>query len=134
MNIIIVLLSLTSLPVPPSIENSQKIVVKSTVIGESVTLECVASGTPKPHIKWTRGEESLSFVTNPTLLTLDGGKKLQIVNAQLLDADDYTCVASNVAGNATKEFLLNVLGGCWFLHVRFITVILCLIFMVSLFT
>ena len=104
-------ISITSPPVPPSIENSNQIVVKSTVIGQSITLECVASGTPKPHIKWIRGEESLSFVTNPNLLMVDGGKKLQIINAQLLDADGYTCVASNVAGNATKEFLLKVLGG-----------------------
>ena len=102
------------------------------MIGQSITLECVASGTPKPHIKWIRGEESLSFVTNPNLLMVDGGKKLQIINAQLLDADGYTCVASNVAGNATKEFLLKVLGGWYFfLHDRFITVILCLILMVS---
>ena len=104
-------ISITSPPVPPSIENSNQIVVKSTVIGQSITLECVASGTPKPHIKWIRGEESLSFVTNPNLLMVDGGKKLQIINAQLLDADGYTCVASNIAGNTTKEFLLKVLGG-----------------------
>ena len=96
--------------VPPTIENSQRIVEKSTVIGQSITLECIASGTPTPQIKWIREDEPLSFITNPNLLMIDGGKKLRIINTQLIEVGGYTCVATNVAGNATKEFLLKVLG------------------------
>ena len=41
---------------------------------------------------------------------LENGRKLQVVDAQLLDMGTYKCVASNTAGNATKEFSLNILG------------------------
>ena len=41
---------------------------------------------------------------------LDNGRKLQVVDAQLLDMGTYKCIASNAAGNATKEFSLGILG------------------------
>lgn len=73
-------------------------------------MHCPASGSPEPTYRWIRDGEPFTFVSHPNLRVQDGGQTLQVFNAQLLDIGGYTCVAGNVAGNATKEFLLNVLG------------------------
>lgn len=41
---------------------------------------------------------------------MDSERKLMLINAQLLDRGDYSCTATNVAGNATLEYLVSVLG------------------------
>lgn len=41
---------------------------------------------------------------------LSGGRQLQISIAEKSDAASYTCVASNVAGSAKKEYSLQVYG------------------------
>jgi hemicentin len=73
-------------------------------------MECIASGVPDPTIQWLREGSPFSFVSNPNLRVLEGGRRLQVNNAQLLDIGGYTCVAGNVAGNTSKEFILGVLG------------------------
>ncbi len=95
---------------PPKIKDSLRIVEMSTVINEPLTLECSGSGIPEPTITWVREGERVSYLGNPNLRALDGGRKLKVANAQLQDMGQYTCVASNVAGNASKEFVVNVLG------------------------
>lgn len=40
--------------------------------------------------------------------TLSGGRQLQISIAQQSDAGLYTCVASNIAGAAKKDYSLQV--------------------------
>lgn len=39
---------------------------------------------------------------------LSGGRQLQISIAEKSDAASYTCIASNVAGSAKKEYSLQV--------------------------
>lgn len=46
----------------------------------------------------------------PRLRILSSGRYLQINNAELGDRARYTCVARNVAGETTREFLLAVHG------------------------
>lgn len=41
-----------------------------------------------------------------------GGGKLQIARCQVSDSGTYTCVASNVEGNARKSYHLTVQGIC----------------------
>lgn len=43
---------------------------------------------------------------------LSGGRQLQVAVADRSDAASYTCVASNVAGSATKEYSLQVYSEC----------------------
>lgn len=59
----------------------------------------------------------------PRLRILSSGRYLQINNAELGDSATYTCVARNVAGETTREFLLAVHGNlmeqpwsAWALH------------------
>jgi hypothetical protein len=82
----------------------------SVVIGSSTVLHCPVTGIPEPLIRWTREGEPLSFITEPSLRVQNSGRELHVFNAQLLDIGSYACTASNAAGSATKEFLLNLLG------------------------
>lgn len=41
-----------------------------------------------------------------------GGGKLQIARSQVSDSSTYTCVASNVEGNARKSYRLTIQGIC----------------------
>lgn len=43
---------------------------------------------------------------------LSGGRQLQVAVADRSDAASYTCIASNVAGSATKEYSLQVYSKC----------------------
>ena len=45
-------------------------------------------------------------------------RKLQVVSAQRSDDGAYACVASNPAGDTSKEYELNVLGMCIYINVK----------------
>ncbi|XP_070284707.1 peroxidasin homolog isoform X3 [Myotis yumanensis] len=63
------------------------------LVGESVTLECSATGHPLPRIAWTRGDRS-PLPTDPRVsITPSGG--LFIQNVAQEDGGEYTCFASN---------------------------------------
>lgn len=50
------------------------------------------------------------------LRVLSGGRQLQVAAADRSDAASYTCIASNVAGSATKEYSLQVYSKCQKTH------------------
>lgn len=63
------------------------------LVGESVTLECSATGHPLPRIAWTRGDRS-PLPTDPRVsITPSGGLYIQNVGQE--DSGEYTCFASN---------------------------------------
>ena len=95
---------------PPFINNSHVIEELSVVIGNTIDMYCPATGVPEPSVRWLREGMNFTFMSHPNLRSQEGGASLQVLNAQLLDIGSYTCFASNIAGNATKEFVLNVLG------------------------
>jgi len=47
---------------------------------------------------------------SPRVRVLSSGRYLQINNAELRDGAQYTCVASNVAGETRRHFNLSVNG------------------------
>ena len=83
---------------------------RSVVVGGSVSLDCPATGVPEPDVEWTRRDDALSVVSQPSLRLVDGGRRLQLLNAHLHDAGAYTCNATNAAGTASKQFVIDVIG------------------------
>ncbi|XP_026969682.1 peroxidasin homolog isoform X4 [Sagmatias obliquidens] len=63
------------------------------LVGESVTLECSATGHPPPRITWTRGDRTPVPADPRVSITPSGG--LYIQNVEREDSGEYTCFASN---------------------------------------
>lgn len=79
------------------------------VRGNPVSLVCVADGTPHPAVSWLK--EGLELDQEQDLSLLNLNTTLQLAQAQVNDTGRYTCVADNVAGQASRHFDLKVLGG-----------------------
>ncbi|XP_014065781.1 peroxidasin isoform X2 [Salmo salar] len=63
------------------------------LVGESITLECSATGQPQPRVSWTKGDRT-SLPTDARInITPSGG--LFIQNVVQADGGQYTCFASN---------------------------------------
>uniref|UniRef100_H0WC62 Hemicentin-1 n=1 Tax=Cavia porcellus TaxID=10141 RepID=H0WC62_CAVPO len=73
---------------------------------QSVTLACEVTGNPVPEITWHKDGQLLQEDKSHHIMS--GGHLLQITNAQVLHTGRYTCLASNVAGDKSKSFSLNV--------------------------
>ena len=82
----------------------------SVVIGSSVDLQCPVTGLPQPTVHWLREGHAFTLLDHPNLRVDNAGQILRVHNMQLVDIGSYTCIASNVAGNASKQFILNILG------------------------
>lgn len=63
------------------------------LVGESVTLECSATGHPPPRISWTRGDRTPLPADPRVNITPSGG--LYIQNVAPGDSGEYACFASN---------------------------------------
>ncbi|XP_061289826.1 hemicentin-2 isoform X2 [Bos javanicus] len=72
-----------------------------------LSLFCEATGIPPPGIRWFRGEEPVSPGENTYLLA--GGWMLKLTRAQEQDRGLYSCLASNEAGEARRDFSVEVL-------------------------
>lgn len=75
--------------------------------GESLTLKISASGTPRPDIVWTRGNDELvpSDRIQVTAPTADGDDTytLTILNVQPEDQGDYSAKITNVGGSLKSK-------------------------------
>ena len=74
--------------------------------GSSVTLVCNSSGFPTPKLTWTRGIEALPVDGNFDI----GEQTLTINDVQFAEADEYTCTATNHAGQDAATTELAVKG------------------------
>ncbi len=93
-------------PVRPLIAYSNPNV--ESITGRTVQLNCVVLlGNPRPRIMWFKmGEQVMSGGR----IQDDQNGNLLIQNVKLGDEGEYTCVASNVGGNATYITQLDVQG------------------------
>ncbi|XP_037392153.1 hemicentin-2 isoform X1 [Pygocentrus nattereri] len=89
------------LQVPPVLSVPRQEYV--AVIGQSVNLECVADGQPRPEVVWHRGRRP---VVEGTHLQLFSNGTLYIPATQRSDAGLYTCSARNAAGRASQDVRL----------------------------
>ena len=79
-----------------------------TIVGRDVQLRClVLLGNPRPTISWVKMGER---VRSGGRVEDDGNGNLHIKNVKVGDEGEYTCVASNVGGNATYVTNLDVQG------------------------
>ncbi|NWU93884.1 HMCN1 protein, partial [Upupa epops] len=92
--------------VPPNIAGTSGPQDVTVLQNRQVTLECKSDAVPPPTISWLKNGELLEG--SPRVRILSSGRYLQINNADLSDTASYTCVASNVAGKMTREFMLAV--------------------------
>nr|XP_020731255.1 hemicentin-2-like [Odocoileus virginianus texanus] len=72
-----------------------------------LSLFCEATGVPPPEVRWFRGEKPISPGENTYLLA--GGWMLKLTRAQEQDGGFYSCLASNKAGEARRNFSVEVL-------------------------
>lgn len=79
------------------------------LVGESVTLECSATGHPPPRITWTKGDRTPLPEDPRVSITPSGG--LYIQNVQQDDSGEYTCFASNSLDSIQATALIIVQGG-----------------------
>ncbi|XP_077986992.1 hemicentin-1-like [Glandiceps talaboti] len=73
-----------------------------------VALECPADADPPPDINWFKDNHQLSL-RERGMRILRRNTLLQIYSAQVTDSGRYQCVATNVAGNNSKSFNVEVL-------------------------
>uniref|UniRef100_A0A2K6UV43 Hemicentin-2 n=1 Tax=Saimiri boliviensis boliviensis TaxID=39432 RepID=A0A2K6UV43_SAIBB len=93
--------------VPPSIREDGRKANVSGMAGQSLTLECDASGFPVPEIVWLKDGQLIPKVGSHHLL--DGSRSLHFPRIQEGDSGLYSCRAENQAGTAQRDFDLLVL-------------------------
>lgn len=118
--------------VPPTILAGERIL--NVIENRSLTIECLADGTPEPVLRWYKDGRLLAMDAS------DGngrngnghhhrhrhhprrhghsyqitGNRLVIPQAQLSDAGRYTCEAESAgAGSASVDFAVDVYGKSW---------------------
>ncbi|NXL89730.1 HMCN1 protein, partial [Alectura lathami] len=94
--------------VSPSIYGSEDISQLTVIEGSLISLICESSGIPPPNLTWKKSGSPLVADLSGRVRILSGGRQLQISIAEKSDAASYTCIASNVAGSARKEYSLQV--------------------------
>ncbi|XP_009575209.1 PREDICTED: hemicentin-1-like, partial [Fulmarus glacialis] len=94
--------------VSPSIYGSDDISQLTVIEGSLISLICESSGIPPPSLTWKKNGSPLVADLLGRVRVLSGGRQLQISIAEKSDAASYTCIASNVAGSAKKEYSLQV--------------------------
>uniref|UniRef100_A0A8C7SR72 Hemicentin-2 n=1 Tax=Oncorhynchus mykiss TaxID=8022 RepID=A0A8C7SR72_ONCMY len=92
------------LQVPPVLSVPR--VEYTAVLGQPVSLECVADGQPQPEVSWHRERRP---VTEGAHIQLFANGTLRIAASQRSDAGMYTCSAKNLVGRASHDMRLVIM-------------------------
>jgi len=100
-------------PVKPAAE--APIIVKGLTpivctVGDSVSMETVITGNPKPTLKWYHNNKHLKFGKNVTVTEKENTYCLKISKTDLKNDGDYLVRAENSAGNAQTSANVQVQG------------------------
>ncbi|XP_014676934.1 PREDICTED: hemicentin-2-like [Priapulus caudatus] len=93
--------------VPPSISDKVKDVYQ-VVTNSTVSIGCPATGKPEPTITWLRNGQPLIADVDDVEFLADG-RQLRVSAVQAFQTGTYSCRAQNSAGEAEKDFRLQVL-------------------------
>ncbi|XP_049688139.1 hemicentin-2 [Accipiter gentilis] len=94
--------------VPPEfIQGSGLTTNISVSLQGSLTLTCEATGIPLPTVTWSWNGSPVTPSKHTHVLS--GGWLLRLTRARAQDGGHYSCLASNVAGEARKHFYVDVL-------------------------
>ncbi|XP_039979063.1 matrix-remodeling-associated protein 5 [Xiphias gladius] len=92
---------------PPKIQDKDRKIVR-VFYGETITLRCNAKGVPMPVIVWISPTNRVISPALDKYQVLDNGT-LVVQKVQRFDGGNYTCMASNSAGQDHKVIMLEVL-------------------------
>ena len=101
------------LAVPAEIADSDHLSAVDVLLNDSIKLDCVADGLPRPRVTWYLNDIPVLAVDSATrggMYVLNDSRTLYVDRARLSHAGRYTCRAVNVAGTDEKLFNLTVLG------------------------
>ncbi|XP_042642365.1 hemicentin-2 [Tyto alba] len=94
--------------VPPDIIQGSGLTTNVSVsLQGSLTLTCEATGVPLPTVTWSW--DGSPVTPSEHMHVLSGGWLLRLTHARAQDGGHYSCLASNVAGEARRHFYLEVL-------------------------
>lgn len=79
----------------------------TTVLGQPVSLECVADGQPQPQVSWLKERRP---VIEGAHIRIFANGTLMITSTQRSDAGLYTCTAKNLVGRASHDMRLTIQG------------------------
>ena len=83
-------------------------------------LTCIVKGEPSPTLSWRRDlngsdlsaiDEKVESVTNQVKATT---MKIIVTTAGKEVGDKFYCVATNIVGNDTQQYIIRERGRCWF--------------------
>ncbi|MEE6496324.1 hypothetical protein FKM82_002300 [Ascaphus truei] len=96
-----------SVYVPPSIQGPQEEHHNGTILN-SITFSCDAYGIPMPNVIWLKDGNQINHSDSLEIHILSGGSRMTITRPQLKDSGTYSCIASNIDGKATKNYILTI--------------------------
>lgn len=82
---------------------------KETRYGDAVVLECMAGGSPKPKITWTKDGKPIALTKRHFLAADD--QLLFITETTRNDMGTYECELSNKLGSVKGRSKLTVMAG-----------------------
>ena len=77
------------------------------ISGQTVDIPCDVSGSPIPHIAWTKNGQAV-FSSNRRKFTQQASGALRIRNVAPEDSGVYACIARNPAGTDTLHIAVSV--------------------------
>lgn len=101
---------MSSISVPPTILQDGLTKEFKTLQNTTVQFECPVLGTPTPEIMWSKNRTPILDSPYKNLQVSKNGRRLIISNIKTDDASTYTCTATNIAGQATEQYILQVHG------------------------
>ncbi|KAG8229139.1 hypothetical protein J437_LFUL009728 [Ladona fulva] len=120
-------------PLPPNIDDnlsSSDVIVRE---GANVTLNCHASGSPPPSVRWKRDDGNKIAINKSLTVSEYEGEVLELTRISRLDMGAYLCIASNgVPPTVSKRIKVSVDCKLSKLHIYFNLKLLSVIFTVGL--